>query len=156
MRYNRNNIKITFVDEPVFVIDEKDGTIYCTLKANLVTPTPVGDELPSNFAASVYGKQFMVKSKAKCSANDKYDVDRGKRIAMAKAENKIYAAASKYLANAEQAFDQMLNALKTFRTDSIKFRAHNIDYIDALTMKSHPNYFEDVRPTVHNKEVHVN
>lgn len=155
MRYNRNNIKITFIGEPVFVIDEKQGTVFCTLKANLVAPRPVADGTPYNFAATVYDKQFIVKAKAKCSINDKFDLDRGKRIAMAKAENKIYAAAGLYLKDAQRAFALMFKASTDFLGNAKKYRGHNYDYIDALSNPKNSDYIKDVKPADGTCDIYV-
>lgn len=154
MRYDRNNIKITFIDEPVFVIDK--DTVFCTLKAKLVVPNPVGDNVPSNFNAIVYGKQFIVKAKAKCSTNDKFDLDRGKRIAMAKAENKIYAAAGLYLRDARKAFFLMSKASTDFILNARMYRRHNDDYIDTLSNPNNSDYIKDVKPLDGTCDINVN
>lgn len=152
MRYNRSNIKITFIGEPYFTINQHEKTITCTLKAKLVTPVPVQDDEPSNFEAFIYGASFNVIAKAKCSKNDVFDLERGKRIAMAKAENKVYAAAKQYIRKMRKSFAAMVAALDEFDTKAVKCTAHNLEYIDTLSMKGHPKYVEEVKPSSHTNQ----
>jgi hypothetical protein len=152
MRYNRSNIKVSFTGEPFFTINESEKTITCTLKANLVTPVPVQDDVPANSEAFIYGAAFSVVAKAKCSKNDVFDIERGKRIAMAKAENKIYAAAEFYLRKMRKSFAMMVTAIDDFNKKAVRCAAHNLDYIDTLSMQGHPNYVKDVKPCAHTNQ----
>ena len=85
-----SKVKISFYDEPEFYVNEEKGVVTCKIRGIMQLPfLYVYDGLiDANQEQVIEGIGV-----AKCSGNDKFDVNRGKRIALAKAENKAYKAA---------------------------------------------------------------
>jgi hypothetical protein len=91
--YNRDFFKLSFDKRNTkFYVNEKKKTVTCKVECDLIPPylwdSPV----------NIYPKSFYIIATARCCEGDVFDVERGKRIAMAKAENKAYTRAQSYLA----------------------------------------------------------
>lgn len=138
---NKDNIKLSFSYAPSFFINLKKGVVVCKLQAFIV-----GDYCV--MPMSVTGTGI-----AKCSKDDAFDEDKGMRIALAKAENKCYLNANRYL---EMCRDEMLNTLKKiddFGMKAYRCCAHNEEYIDSVSIKDHPRYVEKVNPLRNVEEI---
>ena len=135
--YNRNNIKISYLGEPKYYINEKKRTVTCNLLGMLVGPTFNGDYWDNiNFPSPMYN----IFSTAHCRKGDKFDIERGKRIALSKAENKMYNTALLEVSTVAERLDFMRKACDEFARKSIICQSHNNDYIESLTVPSHPKY----------------
>lgn len=141
MSYDRKDFKLRFSNENTkFFINEKKGVITCVLESELVCPYS-------------YDSMFFIPSRnfksvgiAKCNAEDVFNENRGKRIALAKAENKAYMEAFSYLS---EKFDELLfltNSIQNFNEKMFKCCAHNEDYIDSLSYEAHPKYKKELKP----------
>ena len=139
--YSTNNIKVSFIHEPRFFINEKKRTVTCLLCGRLSGPEE--NVWPSlDFPA----KSIEVRATAKCNKNDVFDIERGKRIAESKAENSFYNEAAIEVSRFAEKLDFLRSACNEFAAKSIRCQAHNIDYIDSLSMPAHPLYCNKVLP----------
>lgn len=133
--FNRNNFKLTFDKQSTqFFVNKKKRTVSCLMVAELVVPYawcgPV--HIPNEF--------FKVVGTARCTDGDTFDVERGKRIALAKAENKAYLRAASYLNEQQEDIIFMDNAITEFRKKAHAQCAHNEDYMDSISNPEHPRY----------------
>ena len=160
MSYNRENFKLSFKGERVandgnenvkysvtdslndtqFFVNEKKGTVVCVLEGYLNVPTTANDilYLPERIFKGV--------GVAKCAQDDVFDVERGKRIALAKAENRIYISARRYIEDTVGRVSSVLNAFSDFSDKASHTCAHNEDYISSLSFEAHPRYKKDLKP----------
>ena len=140
----KNHFKLSFNSERYgtktkFIVNEKKRTVVCILEGFLKTPTPYfegGVWIDSNY--------FKVVGVAKCSPEDTFDVERGKRIAMAKAENLVYLEALKYLEPYMKNMEDALMAATAFSDKVYRTCAHNEEYIARLSCPNHPDYIADL------------
>ena len=135
MGFNRSDIKISFNNEGTkFYVNEKKGTVVCSVEACLLVPT--------DWDGCVYvpGNTFIEKGIAKCAPGDTFDVERGKRIALARAENKVYLSALKHLDKSMEQIAVIVNAYGDFNDKAYRACAHNEDYIESLSYEAHPKY----------------
>lgn len=150
MQYNRNSIKISFYREPEFYVNEKKRTVTCKLVGLLNGPY-------ENSGSVIFPSELIrVSSTARCHKDDTFDVEKGKRIALSKAENEMYCQASLLVSQFVEKLDFLRNACNDFAVKSIRCQAHNIDYIDSLTMPAHPMYNKNPLPRKRGVEmVHI-
>lgn len=82
-----------------------------------------------------FDEEKIVTATAKCSPEDTFDIDKGKRIALAKAENKITYYFSDNVV--DRIYSTIVSELTTscedFRLRSYKFAEHNYAYIEDLS-----------------------
>ena len=139
MRFNRSDIKVSFNNEKTkFYVNEKKGTVVCSVEGSLLVPT--------NWDSCVLvpGATLVEKGIAKCAPEDTFDVERGKRIALARAENKAYLSALKHLDKFMEQIAFIVNAYEDFNDKAYHACAHNEDYIDSLSYEAHPKYKKDL------------
>ena len=139
MGFNRSDIKISFNNDGTrFYVNEEKGTVVCSVEAYLLVPT--------NWDSCVVipGAHFTEKGIAKCAPGDTFDVERGKRIALARAENKAYLSGLKHLDAFMEQIGFIVNAYEEFNDKAYHACAHNEDYIDSLSYEAHPNYKKDL------------
>lgn len=158
MSYNRENFKISFkgqrplnvdnetfgvtgrLNNTQFYVNEEKGTVVCVLEGYLSTPTGVSDIL------YLPDRIFRGVGVAKCSKDDVFDAERGKRIALAKAENRIYVSAMRHIGETVERLDNVLSAYSDFCDKGYHTCAHNEDYIDSLSYEAHPKYIKNLNP----------
>ena len=141
MGYNRTDFKLSFDhDRTKFFVNEEKGTVVCVVEGTLKTPVDWGK--------TIYIPNFYVTERgvAKCMDGDVFDVERGKRIALAKAENKAYIAALKHLDTYMDEMAFFVNAYEAFNDKAYHSCAHNEDYISSLSYEAHPNYKKELGP----------
>ena len=134
--YIRNDFKLSFIkDFTEFFVNEKKGTVTCVVTAQFLVPY-------YSFEVPTFVNTTMVKGigTAKCSGNDTFDVDRGKRIALAKAENNCYKKATSYLADCKPHFEIMLNLINNFNKKAVAQCEHNKEYINRISDIDNPEY----------------
>ena len=142
MNYNRTNIKLSFFNnETKFFVNEEKGTVACKVYACVMTPWANGSivGLPYGMIATGVGV-------AKCMEGDTFDVERGKRIALAKAENKAYLEALDQLVEYRNELDFFTNAINEFEDKTYHCCAHNEEFIQSLSYEAHPKYKKDLKP----------
>jgi hypothetical protein len=69
---------------------------------------------------------------ATCSPKDEYDIEKGKKIARARAEANVYIEFKKYLKDWINTFDRMECELISARNKSEDYIQHQKDYIESL------------------------
>lgn len=77
----------------------------------------------------LYGEYAKVKAVVRCKGNDVFDVQKGKKIALAKAENKVEMKVLSILNAINDFFIESAFTLKQRMIDSINNIKHNIEYI---------------------------
>lgn len=124
--------------EPVkYVVNEQKKTVVCVAQVSMDTPW-INDELYVQFYEEPYQKTMV--GVAKCSPNDEFDVELGKRIAYAKVENKAYNEAARYVLERYIGLSVIGAKCLDFVEKAQFCVEHNTDYIQALTDKNHPSY----------------
>lgn len=126
-------IKICF-GEPEFFINEEKKTVTCKLRGGLVLPFELFN-IRCFWMNGSFDEEKIVTATAKCCPEDTFDIDKGKRIALAKAENKITYYFSDNVAYT--IYSTIVSKLKTccenFQFRSYKFAEHNYAYIEDLS-----------------------
>lgn len=135
--YNRDFFKLSFdKGNTEFYVNEKKKTVTCKVECTLLVP--YSWDSPVN----IYPKSFYIVATARCCENDVFDVERGKRIAMAKAENKAYTQAQCYLAEQLEHLTFMSVRIRNFAEKTSHQCTHNVEYIDRMSNTSNPDYKE--------------
>lgn len=119
----RNNIKIKF-DKPVYVVDEKNKEVICTLRYKVTAPSTVVFASESTIHA-----HQIVKAAARAKDNDTFDVNVGKKVSLAKAENLAYSHVNEWAKSAFKALCGASDAIVEFNRKTKKVRDHNIAYM---------------------------
>lgn len=128
--YLRRDCKIKFNDaSQQFFINPDQRIVVCKLTGTLMGPESNRWYLNPNFEP----RNLTSIGKAVCSPNDKFDVNIGKKIALAKAESAIYNKACKVIANEMNVCADYIEMLRTFFLKADDVIEHNLDYIDRLS-----------------------
>ena len=141
--YNRGNVKVTYSKEgPVFYINEKKRKVVCKFNAWVRVPQE------NDFFSPISLQPFQVDGigEAICREGDEFDVERGKRIALARAKSDVYLQSAHRI---EEQVEKM-NYLKTVGEDFINkaYRVISVheNYVDDLIFPASPNYIDVVEP----------
>lgn len=141
MGYSRTDIKIKFDnDKTKFFVNEKKRTVACVVEGVLCTPYDWDKSI------MIPDATFTERAVAKCAPEDTFDIERGKRIALARAENRVYMAALRHLDKFMEDVEFFLGAYQMFTEKAYHACAHNEDYIDSLSFEAHPYYKKDLTP----------
>lgn len=140
--YNRSNIKVTYVGEPVFYINERKQTITCKLEALLQVPET--EWLVDGPSMNI--KDIAETVTVKCHEGDTFDVERGKKIALAEAKSAIYLSAIREVSKQAERLQFLLNASNDFIEKGYACMACNDEYVDELSIPAHPKYIKDIKP----------
>jgi hypothetical protein len=124
----RNNIKISF-ENPIYAVDEKNSEVVCTLRYKAKAPNTVIFALKSTIHGSPWYKIQSVKAVARVKDNDTFDVNVGKKVSLAKAENLAYSYVNEWAKTALKALCSASNAIVEFSRKTNKVRTHNVEYI---------------------------
>lgn len=144
MNYSRDDFKISFRKNDVqFFVNEKKNIVICVIEGELLSP------YAWNSYISVGYPTLKGKGIATCDSNDVFDVERGKRIALAVAENDVYSQAKTYLSNVLKELQFFTKKISDFKVKSDRCREHNKDYINSVHDKNHPLYKEVVSKIKH-------
>ena len=141
--YNRGNVKVTYSKEgPLFYINEKKRKVVCKFNAFVRVPQE------NDFFNPISLNPFSVEGVgvAMCREGDTFDVERGKRIALARAKSDVYLQSARKI---EEQIGKM-SYLKSVGEDFVN-RAYRVisvheNYVDDLVFPASPNYIEDVEP----------
>ncbi len=142
------NIKIRFGDA-VYFVNKKKGNVACKLSGTLKLPfvdMPYEEDEPLYRYA--VNKHIEAVGVATCSPDDEFDENRGKRIALAKAENEAYNLAKKYLVGYQRFLEDANEVVIDFYEKAARATKHNKEYIIGLSDKNNPNYKEVILPPV--------
>lgn len=118
----RNNIKIKF-DKPIYVVDEKNKVVICTLKYTVYAPSIV------ICASDAMRMHQVVKTTARAKDNDTFDVNVGKKVSLAKAENLAYSHVNEWARTAQNRLIGAFSATIDFSNKVKKVRKHNVEYM---------------------------
>jgi len=135
-----NSFKV-HLDDPIYGVNKKKNVVYCIANVRVDTPYVNNDDAYINFYSKDGIKDKAV-GVAKCSPNDNFDIEIGKRIAYARAENNAYKMVSDWINEPMKLFNQMSLDIARFQLKAKRCIDHNKDYIDALTNPENPDYNE--------------
>ena len=125
--------KLSF-DEPDFFVNEEKGVVTCVMDCYLKGVDSVLNAMANN----VYGyynhnpivSTFTITASAKLDPQDKFDKEKGKKVARAKAESKAYKRISKSFCHVIEKYCEKLgNDLAEFETKAVGVIEHNDRYI---------------------------
>lgn len=126
------NIKVSFKDFK-FIVDEKKQTVTCIMQYRINVPNAIkrvqspfidGDKL-SHFT----DKMFVARGVARVQDGDTFDVNVGKKVAQAKAENAAYKNAMKCLSPTYNKIVEAYVMLVKFNHKADNVFNHNVDYV---------------------------
>lgn len=141
--YDRNDFKLTFLKEYTkFYVNEMEETVACTVIAELKTPQE--SNYDANIPFKIPYKIIRCSSVASCHNGDIFDVEKGKRIALAKAENKAYRKASSYLFESQKHLNFLSSSIDKFISKGFNQCLHNDEYVQIISDVNHPKYKENV------------
>lgn len=121
------NIKLSF-DNPKYVVNEKKGIVICYLGFDV----NYSNELYSLFAYKCCDRQcrhHRVKAFTVIKNTDTFDAVKGKKVALAKAENKAYLKVQNYVKMAEKDFSKILQTISNYNRKVDKVVKHNLEYL---------------------------
>lgn len=124
----RNNIKIQF-DKPIYAVDEKNGVVVCTLRYKADAPPTVIFAADSTIYGSPWRTTQTVKTVARVKNNDSFDVNVGKKVSLAKAENLAYSHVNEWAKTAFKLLCGASDAIVEFSRKAKKVREHNVEYM---------------------------
>lgn len=124
----RNNIKISF-EKPIYAIDEKNGVVVCTLRYKAEAPNTIIFVSRGTIHGSPWYMNQSVKAIARVKDNDTFDVNVGKKISLAKAENLAYSYVNEWAKSAFKALCSASDAIVEFSRKTKKVREHNVEYM---------------------------
>lgn len=119
----RNEIKIRF-EEPIYSIDEEKGTVGCILNYEILYPEIL------EFVGFNGKPLFYTTATAKLRDGDTWDVNIGKKIALAKAEKKAYTKVRKRCAKTMRRCFKMMQIICNFCNKSDSVVNHNDKYLE--------------------------
>lgn len=131
-----NRLKIKY-GTPEYVIKEDSKVVICYLPYsfedwNKTLKVIAINTLPTEFCDNDFPPFYesrKIKAVAKCKGNDKFDVQIGKKIALAKAENKVEMKVLSILNTINNFFIESVFVMKQRMIDSQNNVKHNIEYI---------------------------
>lgn len=124
----RNNIKIKF-EKPIYAVDEKNGVVVCTLRYKAEAPNIVIFASRGTIHGSPWYMNQSVKTIARVKNNDVFDVNVGKKVSLAKAENLAYSYVNEWAKTAKNELINAVSAIIDFSNKTKKVRDHNIVYM---------------------------
>ena len=124
----RNNIKIKFF-KPVYNVDEKNGVVVCTLKYKVDAPSTIIFASESTIHGSPRHMIQTVKTVARVKNDDSFDVNVGKKVSLAKAENQAYSYVNEWAKTAFKSLCGASDAIVEFSRKTRKVREHNVEYM---------------------------
>lgn len=107
---DRLKIKIKF-DQPALYVDAERGLVKCTLKGTMHLPKDVASSLGLPALVRVSSK-----TEAVCKEGDVFSVEKGRKIAIAKAERNIYRNQAERLVRRWKAVNDILFITSDFPT----------------------------------------
>ena len=124
----RNNIKIRF-EKPIYNVDEKNGVVVCTLRYKVNAPSIVTFASDNTMYDSPWYLTHTIKTVARVKNNDSFDVNVGKKVSLAKAENLAYSHVNEWAKTAFKSLCSASDAVVEFSRKTKKVREHNVEYM---------------------------
>lgn len=122
----RDDFKIKFRLEPTYVIDSVKGTVECYLCGDIITPTGLYYRIMEN--TRMYAKGY-----SKCSKKDTFDPEVGKKVALARAESRLYVKARSEIRRAKRDAEMFIKGADKFVKKAKRVVEHDQIYIDTFT-----------------------
>lgn len=130
--------KLSF-EEPKFFINEKKGIVTCVMEYRFAGADYVLKDIADLFFGNkdlfgcdnpLKGYYTTVTASAKLDPQDKFDVEKGKKVARAKAESQAYRFISKTLSRVlEKYLTNLTISVGEFQTKALGVIEHNDRYI---------------------------
>lgn len=120
------NISLSFL-KPRYVVHEITGAVICYLEFTVNYPELL--EYLCTDRYNFYNRTFLVKAVTIVKDSDVFDEAKGKKIALAKAENKAYSMIKNYVKMAEKELLNSLQAINNYTIKADKVINHNIEYL---------------------------
>jgi len=118
----RNEIKLKFI-EPEYIVDETNKIVVCKLTFFVLTPPNVDER------CYPFRRMITVKSIARTCENDTFDINIGKKVSLAKAEQKAYAKTRKMCISKLKELSDVMAKLIMFCDKSFDVCDHNENYL---------------------------
>lgn len=121
----RNEIKLQFY-EPRFIINEETGVVVCKIDYAIHYPDQILNncrELP------IYNTARGI---ARLSEGDSFDLVKGKKIALTKAERKAYEKVGNFCSRLKNLYFESLRICSRFCDKADSVIEHNTDYLDTF------------------------
>lgn len=123
MKY-RDDFKVKFTKKPDFTIDKENKTVKCYLSCDVMVPTGIsGNQFMMNF-------RTFSKGYAKCDNKDTFNPEIGKKIALARAESKLYWKVRTAVKEARRDAKVFIGSADRFISKALRVIGHNEDYIN--------------------------
>ena len=124
MKNYRDDFKVRFTKKPQYTIDEAKKTVKCYLTCDVIVPTGIsGNQFMYNF-------RTFAKGYAKCDDKDRFNPEIGKKIALARAESKLYAKVRTDVKTAVRDAQQFVKSGRKFVEKANRVIGHNEFYIE--------------------------
>ena len=134
----RDTFKLSFYKEPSYYVDYKNKSVKCYLTCIVKTPDfQYGNKILENTRISANGY-------SKCDGHDVFDEYTGKKIALARAEQKVYIKALHMINAAMNDVQKFADAYSKFGKKCWDVCAHNEGYIDQFCSATNEHYGERV------------
>lgn len=122
----RNEIKISFTDQKLYV-DQKRNEVYCVLNFKPLYPAFIQSILTQ---LGWYASNLTVRSTAYLKEQDSFDITKGQKVALAKAENKAYRKVGRILKMAQEYIKLSDWQISNFCDKVDNVNTHNLEYIN--------------------------
>lgn len=124
------NIKISYKKEEIkFFVNKKKRSVTCVLYYNIISPV-----------CALNNRIFRASVKTTCHKSDTFDINRGKRIALSKAENKAYKDTLNQLDETLRVAFGLIDCIKNFTFKADLQTEHNNNYILGLSDPNNEKY----------------
>lgn len=141
MERKETKLKMSFEGiEPIFYVNKAKKTVACKIKGYAY------ETMVDSWFGELSTPTYEVVGIAYCNDNDEFDEERGKRIALAKAENKLYAKCVAYYNKEINTYTSYMEKMILFNKRAEKFCSHNEKYINEISEVDSPNYKKDIKP----------
>lgn len=119
--HDRSDIKIRFFN-PEFYINEKKQTVTCKLSFRAETPYVIRALINRWLSKTVIATATL-------KNNDSFDVNVGKKVSLAKAENLAYSHVNELAKTTFKSLCSASDAIVEFGRKTKKVREHNVEYM---------------------------
>ena len=120
------NISLSFF-KPRYVVHEVTGVVICYLEFTVNYPELL--DYLCMYKHNFYNRTFIVKAVTIVKDSDVFDEAKGKKIALAKAENKAYLMVKHYVKMAEKDLSSAVQTISDYNRKADKVINHNIEYL---------------------------
>lgn len=123
-----NDIKIHF-KQPEYIVDEANSVVICKLRYRVSAPRLIKWANDITVHKDPVLTEQVVKTVVFAKNGDKFDVNVGKKVALAKAENRAYSYVKNWIMEGHKNIVKSVRAMKDFKEKAEKVKNHNIEYM---------------------------